>query len=494
MRRKLVLLMAAVTLTGGCGTRVQPRAEGPSAVTAATVPVTAAPAPATGPAGPITVPPAGEASPAPNPLLPRPETRTTTGPAGGAPSAPSAGARSAAPGGRSPGPSGDTPLPVPTPAGGSAPAPAAPGKPGPGSPIALGNVSTTSGPAGAEGQHLLQISQVWAKWVNSRGGLNGHPVTIVAADDGGDPARRRAAVQDLVENRKVLAFMNNWESLTGAVTVDYLNQKRIPVIGLSGGEYWAYTSPMYFPQASTGGATEDSMFAGLGEQAARTGHRKLAVFFCAEAQACQNYSDKAPGVGRYGLQLVYRAKVSLAQPDFTAECLSAANAGADVIFVAMDPNSLRRIAASCNRQGHQFIYATSLVVAQDDMKRDANLDGRLVTMANVFPYFEADTPATREFQAVLKQYGAGLGLSGMLSNGWVTGKILEKAAARMPEPPTTAALLAGLWSLDHDDLGGLTQPVTFTANQPATPVVCWFDVTLAGGTWRSPDGFARHCL
>jgi branched-chain amino acid transport system substrate-binding protein len=46
---------------------------------------------------------------------------------------------------------------------------------------------------------MLEALQVWTASINARGGLNGHRVRLIVADDGGDPARSKALVQDAVE-------------------------------------------------------------------------------------------------------------------------------------------------------------------------------------------------------------------------------------------------------------------------------------------------------
>jgi hypothetical protein len=54
--------------------------------------------------------------------------------------------------------------------------------------------------------------------------------------------------------------------------------------------------------------------------------------------------------------------------------------------------------------------------------------------------------------------------------------------------------LKGLWGLNGDDLGGITQPLVFPENKPPAPVACFFTVTINNKTWNSPDGFKRHCV
>ena len=54
---------------------------------------------------------------------------------------------------------------------------------------------------------MREALRVWVKWTNAQGGVSGHPVSAIFADDGGDPARHRAAVQKMVEQDKVVAFV-----------------------------------------------------------------------------------------------------------------------------------------------------------------------------------------------------------------------------------------------------------------------------------------------
>src|SRR5262249_47051034 len=92
----------------------------------------------------------------------------------------------------------------------------------PKSPVLLANVGTYSGPVGVSGTKILQGAQVWVQYINKQGGLNGHLVQFQVYDDGGDPARHRAQVQEAVERRHVLAFLMNVEVISGYASVEYL--------------------------------------------------------------------------------------------------------------------------------------------------------------------------------------------------------------------------------------------------------------------------------
>ena len=103
----------------------------------------------------------------------------------------------------------------------------------------MASVGTLSGPGGAVLGPIVGGTQVWVKWVNRTGGLNGHPVHLITYDDAGDPSRHRAQVQEAVEQAHAVAFLTNVETLTGAGSADYITQKHIPVIGTDTATPWA---------------------------------------------------------------------------------------------------------------------------------------------------------------------------------------------------------------------------------------------------------------
>jgi branched-chain amino acid transport system substrate-binding protein len=190
---------------------------------------------------------------------------------------------------------------------------------------------------------------------------------------------------------------------------------------------------------------------------------------------------------------VYRARASLAQPDFTAECLNAKNAGADVMIILLDSNSITRISNSCARQGYKPNYAivSSLVTA--DQAANPNLVG-IVGSSPTFPWFQTGTPATDEYQQAMKTVCANVPPGLGPSTGWTSGKLLERATRNLGEPATAEGILRGLWSIKNDDLGGITQPLTFTEGENAKPISCWFNMRVKDKQWISPDGFKRQCV
>jgi branched-chain amino acid transport system substrate-binding protein len=361
-------------------------------------------------------------------------------------------------------------------------------------PVVLGTVGNYSGPPGVSSLPILEGAQIWVKAVNARGGLKGRPVKLIVYDDGSDPAKHRAQMQDAVERQQVLAFLTNPDPISGAGSVDYVNAKRVPVMGGSTGESYAYTSPMYFVPFTSTPALGRVFAPSIAQQVLSRKMDKVGSLVCAEAPACTDVEKGLEaGAERAGLKDVYKARRSLVQPDFTAECLAARNAGVQVLLITMDGGGVRRIANSCARQSYNPVIAIPGVIQDDSLKDEPSIT-EISTFSGVFPHFQTGTPPLDEFHAAVKSYAKKGKPSGGLAMGWTSGKLLERAVRDIPAVRLTReTLLAGLWSIKNDNLGGLTYPLTFVENKPAEPVACWFNVALRDGTWASPDGFKLRC-
>ena len=507
--RAWIPLGLAMLIAAGCGTRVHDDgARSALAPSAAVTPAGGEPAAASteSASGSDTAQGAaqssvGAASPAGAPAGTGSKPGSSTGSAGSAGSKTSSVPGSASGGGGGSGtapksqPSGGaTPKPGTTP-GAAGSTPATPVVGGPKSTIVVGNVGTYSGPVGSSLADLPQGVQVWSRWINDRGGVNGHPIKFVVADDGADPARHRALVQQMVETQGAIALVGNGEVVTGASSVEYLSAKGIPVIGNEGGSDWFYSSPTYFTTVSTGQTYWKAVASSVAAVAKAKGKKKWGSITCTEATTCGDADRIWTSDGEMkgqGLQPVYNARSSLAQPDFTAECLNARNAGAEILTMVMDAATVQRVAASCVRQGYKPIFTEVAASSKTEHAADPNLSGGLIATLGLFLWTDGSTPATAEFQAAVKQYlgkppGAGH------AAGWAAARVFEKAAAGIGDPATAAAVLDGLYSFTAETLGGLVMPLTFARGQNAPRQICWATNYAEGGRWTAFDGGRISC-
>lgn len=350
--------------------------------------------------------------------------------------------------------------------------------------VKIGMVGQTSGIIGAVLVSGVRAVQAWVAEINARGGLSCHQIEYIVRDDGGDPSRHRAIVQELVESEGVIAFLHQNAVLTGQASVDYLTQKKIPVIGSEGIEPWFYESPMYFPQGSSGDLLGESVY-WLGSTVAdETGSDKMAMVTCIEASQCTNSRDKAPAMAKkYGLDLVYNGSASLAQPDFTSVCQQARSAGATMMGITLDGTATQRMGRSCDSIGYHPVFMLPSSASTPAHGEDPNLEGLVVSVPTK-PWTSSEDPEVAEYLQALGRQAPGDTPDAAGIVGWTSAKLLERAARGLDDL-TSETLLAGLWSLKADNLGGLTHPLTFTKGKSAPAKFCFWSVVAKGGGFQT---------
>src|SRR5207248_1306764 len=321
-------------------------------------------------------------------------------------------------------------------------------------------------------------------------GLNGHPVKVVVGDAAGDPSRALSIVRDMVESKGVIAFMANFWVLSANGARAYLEEKKIPVVGGDVASAVWFKSPMFFPM----GASFDTLSVGSLKTMADLGHKKVAIAYCAEVEACHVYHDAAAArAASVGATIVYSAQVSLAQPDYTAECLQAQRSGAEALMLGVESTALTRFARSCKQQGFTPPLVTASLSMIASTAKDPNLD-RIVAPVATFPFAADDLPAVKEYKAAIARYAPGLEEGGTTSAAWVAGALLREASKALPDQPTSADFLKGLWQIKNDNLGGLAAPLTFREGQPAPDITCYFMQSISGGKFSAPIGSKLTCL
>jgi branched-chain amino acid transport system substrate-binding protein len=359
----------------------------------------------------------------------------------------------------------------------------------PKSPITIGSVGAQSGVVGASVNGTNAI-RAWVSAINAKGGLSCHPVKYVVSDDGSDPSRNQAAIQQLVEQNHAVAIVYYDAPLDGDASLAYINQHHVPVIGTESAQDWSYTSPYFFLQGDNGATQDQDLF---NVAATTKPHGSVAIFACVEAKACSNVTSAGPGYAqKSGLNLVSSSQVSLAQPDFTAQCQTAKSKGAEVVMLYVDVNSIDRVLRSCSSINYHPQYAAYSLAAALSTARDPLAEG-LVAALGVMPWVVSSNPAIQSFTQTMSRYAPGAEVGLKESLAWGAVKLFEAAGQRLPDAPTPQDILNGLWTIKNQDFGGMTNSLTFTQNQPPPRVGCTWVVQVRGGQWTSPNNGQKIC-
>ncbi|MBA4863794.1 ABC transporter substrate-binding protein [Streptomyces sp. PSKA54] len=362
-----------------------------------------------------------------------------------------------------------------------------------GGPIVIGSVGTYSGPGGVAFAQGPRALQAWAAATNAKGGINGRRVQVIVMDDGADAAKGRSHVQELVEERNAVAIVASFTTThTLAAWKSYVEKKKVPVVGGDCSTTLWSNSPMMFSQCPASATAMD----GLVNIGAKYGKgKKIGGLICTESDACSHAGNHVFGDGRaaerFGLDPVYQAKISITQPDYTAECIQARNAGVELLMVTGDPNTVARVASSCRRQNFtpQFLQPGATVAADSAAK--PGLSNVLASMP-VFPFAGTSSSAISEFNAAWKKYGGGKAAGPAAAQGWASAKVFEKAA-RGAGDISRAGLAKELYTFRGERFGGLTVPLGYVAGKGTTDSKCTFYMRGSGGKWAAPVGERAVC-
>jgi branched-chain amino acid transport system substrate-binding protein len=254
-----------------------------------------------------------------------------------------------------------------------------------------------------------------------------------------------------------------------------------------------YSSPYYFPSIPSGSLADEAGFAMAGKVGPPRGKTKLGTITCVEASVCTALHNEAPGFSqKYHVELVYRGQASLTAPDYTSECASAQQAGAQMVLLGMDGNSMQRILRSCSALAYHPLFLSGGPLATPDFVSNPATDGMLFA-EYVTPYVATSDPNVQGYLNLLKQYAPNLQPSFTGSGGYASALLFQKALEHLSEPPTSQSILDALYSIKNYDFGGFTYPMTFTRGKTAAPVMCYWVATIQGGHYATWEGSPRVC-
>jgi branched-chain amino acid transport system substrate-binding protein len=290
--------------------------------------------------------------------------------------------------------------------------------------------------------------------------------------------------------------VSNQDGSLNAGYADYLKEKNIPVLGGSifTLDPWV-SNPMFYPQ----GITAIPNITALVDVAKAAGYKKMGSLACSEAAQCAAANSLVKGLAnKGGVDYVYGGLVSSTAPDYTANCLAAKDAEADILMLLVaTADTGRKISDDCARQNYKPAWILpGAAIGAGYLK--SNSFNNTFNAAGVLPWFSKD-PAMKDFKAAMKKYtDTDLDESDepmTADDAWVSGLMLQKAVelSGATGVPTTADILSGLAKFDNETLGGLAGGLTYT-NLDDKNQRCYFTIEIKKQKFTLPEGSTPACV
>ena len=186
-------------------------------------------------------------------------------------------------------------------------------------PIKLGAFFDLTGTSSAIGTPTKLVAEMVVKKINEEGGINGHPLQLVIADDEGDPTKAAMICKKFIESDKVVAIIGPTRTDTGMAAKPIVEQMQVPTFMCVGGDpvitvppfKWTFKSPQRTSVAVK--KTFDYM--------KKKGIQRIAIITSADGfgRDGKNWLEKlAPD---YGLKIIAGESFQATDNDMTAQLI-----------------------------------------------------------------------------------------------------------------------------------------------------------------------------
>jgi branched-chain amino acid transport system substrate-binding protein len=329
---------------------------------------------------------------------------------------------------------------------------------------------------------------------NAAGGVNGHQLQLVIADDTSTPAGNQLAAQELVQGKQVFGVIEDSSLTFGGAR--YLSQQKVPVTGAAvDGPEWAQqpNSNMFSVTAPVDGPINSVNYTydNIGKFLKTVGVTKLAGLGINVPSAIQATNAALYAASLYGIKTCYKdTSVPFGDVNFTPVALAIKAAGCDGVIGLFGLQGNIALSTAIKDAGipAKQLYATSY---------DQNLlDSPSALSASQGDYteissvnFSRPNAATNTMMADLQKYTS---YKGGIPNlniafGYESADLMIKGLQLAGQSPTRQAFISSLRQVGQYDVNGLlASPVTFqhfaTASMlPATE--CGYFVQIEGKTF-----------
>lgn len=354
-----------------------------------------------------------------------------------------------------------------------------------GTPIKIALMANLTGPSGEAEAAAAKVFEAWGTDTNATGGIAGHPVDIVVKDTKGDAPTAQAVAEEVIADTSIAAVVSA-SSGTEGVVGQTLSDSGLPVVGGEG------YSPLVWGKLKNWFGITTTFPQVVDMQVASSqpvGGKTLSVVACAEDPSCVaamplfDAAVKAAGANYAGT-----VKVAASAPNYTAECLNLLRGKADFVQLSVAPAVGVRVVQDCQTQGYKGYFGSSAAGVTSKLYDTPGI--RLAGGLNGFPWWVDDAPV-KKFREVMAAQGVDEATYGhpTATALWATGELFAKAmatAAAQPETKVTReTVLDAYGKISGETLDGLLpQPITFKANEPASPVDCYWLYDFQDGAFK----------
>ena len=330
--------------------------------------------------------------------------------------------------------------------------------------VVIGITTPLSGPAAAWSATALG-AEAWAKHVNAQGGVNGRQIKIMMRDDGYNPGRAVANVNELKD--QVFALVGLLGTAVLNANKDGVAEAKLPTI-------WPYGNPQVFakqPREKVRGVFmvypdygDEGEF--LVQQAARLENaKKVAVFYQNDDYGKGGLEGAKRGAGKSGVAVTAEVAYEVADRELGTHALKLKESGADAVVLYSTVTHAAGVIKEMAKVGYRpKIFGAFPLGDHVTMFR---VLGELWEGAyfNVTGAIAGEPEADKALEIVLKQNPSLKGREGLALSGAVAMIATVEGLKRAGKNVTRENFIAAMETINDWSPEGLTGKVTWSKDR-----------------------------
>jgi len=340
--------------------------------------------------------------------------------------------------------------------------------------IKVGGIFDLTGLTSDVGKPFAQGVRDAVQWTNDNGGINGKKVRLIDVDYGYKIPEATAAYKRMVSDDKVI-LINGWGSGDTEALKEFVKQDKVPYLSASFSGHLSDPSKTPY-NFFVGPSYSDQLRAWLqwvkDDSKGKSGNPKVAFIYG------DNAYGKAPiEAGRryckeIGIDLVDEEIVPGTFQDATSQLLNMKQKGAEYAYINVTTTGASTILRDAKKLGLQTKFGSNPYGFSESLVNVAKEAAEGVT--GVVPHvpFGDNVPGMKRLVDFHQKNHPQDSHDAIYVRGWTYVLVWTEALKRADKAKalTGEGVKAALESLKNFDVGGLTEPVTYTAtdHRPST--------------------------
>jgi ABC-type branched-subunit amino acid transport system substrate-binding protein len=269
-----------------------------------------------------------------------------------------------------------------------------------------------SGPTADLGQKMRDGVLAALEEANRAGGVQGHPLELIALDDGYEPTRTAPNMRELIEQRHVLAVVGNVGTPTAVAAIPIAMENRTPFYGaFSGAGVLRKTPPdRYVINYRASYAEETAAMVDALTGPAGLHPEEIAFFTQRDAYGDAGFNGGLAALKRHQL----KSETGVAHVRYERNTLAVENALADLLLHRPAPRAVILVGAYApcaafirlaKQNDFNALFLNVSFVGPSSLAKALGSDGEGVIVTQVVPPVESSLPAVNEFRAAMRARG-----------------------------------------------------------------------------------------